>query len=476
VISPERGREGYDALIKDLVASGKVPNRIVHLWLLTADESYRPGSSFFHRNMERGFYSLFFLAQSLGEESVPRPIHMSVVGNGMQKVADEALRYPEKATVLGPVKVIPRELTGITCAAVDVALPKANGLFSDFPLPIHVPNRIQLFGRLGESAKLSLETVVDALEHEVLAVEDNRVVAHRSGQRFERGYDKRPQSSDGAVERRLKERGVYLITGGLGGLGLVVSDYLAKRCRARLVLINRTPMPDRGDWNGWLLKHGADDRISRKIARIRELEAAGAEVMVGAADVTDIEGMREIVEAARGRWGRIDGVLHTAGVVNDNLIQLKSLADCEDVFAPKIHGTAVLDALFEGDELDFFVLFSSTSSVIAPIGQVDYVAANAYLNAYAESRAGKGRTHTVAINWGIWNEVGMAAEALLHPEPPKTKVVEDKPIGHPLFDADGAILDRDALDPRRAPNQKRCGVDPGHRLSRARACSAGRVW
>ena len=84
--------------------------------------SFRPGSSFFHRNLEHGFYSLFFLAQALGDENVPRPLHLTVVSSGMQQVRGEALRYPEKAAALGPCKVIPRELSGVTCSSVDVEL------------------------------------------------------------------------------------------------------------------------------------------------------------------------------------------------------------------------------------------------------------------------------------------------------------------------------------------------------------------
>lgn len=426
VISPERGREGYDALVKDLVASGKVPNRIVHLWLVTADESYRPGSSFFHRNMERGFYSLFFLAQSMGDENVPRPLHITAVMNGGQKVGDEGLPYPEKSTVLGPVKVIPREFQGVTCAAVDLVLPKQNGIITREFL-----TRFQN----GAAGKNSLDSLADALEGDIFSTEENRVVAYRDGQRFERAYEKAPQAAGAALENRFREKGVYFITGGLGGLGLLMADYLAKRYRARLVLIGRTPLPDRNDWDMWLRKYGADDRTSRRIARVRELEAAGAEVITAGADVTDMEGMREAVEAARAKWGAVNGVIHTAGVVNDNLIQLKSLADCEDVFAPKIHGTAVLEEMFKDQDLDFMVLFSSTSSVIAPQGQIDYVAANAYLNAFADSRAHQKKPYVVAINWGIWNEVGMAAEALLAPPQKKTEIVDDKPIAHPMFDA-----------------------------------------
>ena len=119
-LSPEQGAEGYQALVHDILASGRAPSRIVHLWLLTEGESFRPGSSFFHRNQERGFYSLLFLAQALSGQDYPRPLHINVVSAGMQKVGSEPLAYPDMSTVLGPVKVMPREMPGVTCSSIDL--------------------------------------------------------------------------------------------------------------------------------------------------------------------------------------------------------------------------------------------------------------------------------------------------------------------------------------------------------------------
>jgi len=446
VLSPERGREGYDALVKDLVASGKVPNRVAHLWLLTREERFRAGSSFFHTNMERGFYSLFFLAQALGDESVPRPLHITAVSNGMQQVGDEALPYPEKAAALGPVQVIPRELPGITCSSIDLALADAEPAFG----------LRKIFGRDGSGAD-ALERSIDALESELIAAPQNGVIAYRSGERrvlmFERGV---PETEAGA-EPRIRDRGVYFITGGLGGLGLAIARHLAEKASARLVLLGRSALPERDAWDDWLRRHGSEDRVSRRIEQVRALEAKGAEVLVAAGDVTDIEAVRAAAAAARERFGAVHGVIHAAGVVDDDLIQLKSLADVEGVFAPKVHGTVVLDAVFADAGLDFMALFSSTSTVTAPAGQVDYVAANAFLNAYAASRTRPGvGARTIAINWGIWNEVGMAAEALLRPQPVKvgTQQGEAAPVAHPMFDrrssdAQGAPVLASRLSPER---------------------------
>jgi acyl transferase domain-containing protein/thioesterase domain-containing protein/acyl carrier protein len=415
-LSPERGREHYTALLQDLLKQGHAPTRIVHLWMVTADESFRPGSSFFHRNQERGFYSLLFLAQSISDEGLAPPIHLTVVTNGMQQVEDEALVYPEKATVLGPVKVVPREMPGITVTALDVRLPETSArLFGgNFLMGLVDP----FAGR--KSAQGELDRLTDQILADALAPGRNAIVALRGSHRYEESLEPQrlPALEGGAKIRQgaVAEGAVVMITGGLGGLGLLFAEHLATTKKARLVLVGRSELPARSEWDAWLRAYGADDKTSQRIQKIRALEQKGAEVLVAAGDVTIESDVRDVVAAAKQRFGRIDGVLHTAGVIRDALLQQKTLGQCEDVFTPKIHGTLVLDRVLESEPLDFFVLFSSTSSVIAPAGQIDYVAANAFLNAFAQSRRAPGdgrRARPVtAIAWGIWNDVGMAHEAL----------------------------------------------------------------
>ena len=422
-LSPEAGSEGYSALIQDLVANGLTPDRIVHLWLLTEQESFRPGSSFFHRNQEHGFYSLFFLAKALAEENlIDNSIHLSVISNGMQQVQDEALPYPEKATVLGPCKVIPREFSGISCSSVDISLP-SNGKTSLFKKP--------------ENNHKAIEELTQTLELEVQTQANNAVIAYRNGSRWEQCFDKLASTKTPIPNKRLINDGVYFITGGLGGIGFVIAQFLAATYNAKLVLVNRTPLPERSQWAEWLKQHPFDDPISKNIKRVKELEDNGAQVLVLSGDVTDAERMKQIIAEAKETFGAINGVLHAAGFVNDNLIQIKTQSEVEDVFTPKVYGTLVLDEVFRSEKLDFMLLFSSTSTAIAPVGQIDYVAANAFLNAYAQSQSHHKQRYTVAINWGIWNEVGMAADsAMAMGYGPKTQQQVSAPVetNYPLFE------------------------------------------
>ncbi|WP_435257491.1 type I polyketide synthase [Thioclava sp. FR2] len=400
VIAPERGREGFDLLVRDLVQRGRTPNQIIHLWLVTRKENYRPGSSFLHRNIEQGFYALVFLAQAIAEENLPRPLHITVATTGAAQVRGEALNYPEKAMVTGPVRVIPREFPGVSMRLIDVALP-------------------------AQSASIAGAILEEALSS------GEAIAALRGDRRYALGL--KPQA---LPEERLNlpDGAHVLITGGFGGIGLTVAEDLIRRYAAKITLVARRPLPDRGKWQAIVGNAGPDDPVARRILAVQRLEALGGEILVAQADVANVVEMEAAKAAGTDRFGPVQAIVHAAGVVDDGPLLTKSTLEIEEVFAPKLHGTQVLERLFPDGSIAWMVLFASTSTITGPAGQVDYVAANEYLNAYARHRKG-GKTKVVALNWGIWQGVGMAAEALAdrvgRPESPKL------PISQPMLDEMG---------------------------------------
>ncbi|MBL4812148.1 MAG: SDR family NAD(P)-dependent oxidoreductase, partial [Rhodobacteraceae bacterium] len=408
VLAPERGREGYDQLIAELTALGRLPQRIAHFWLVTADEKHRPGGSFFHRVQEQGFWSLFYLMQALAAESADSDLHLLSVTSGAMQVRDERLAYPSKATIAGPIRVIPREFPDVTSSQLDI--------------------------ELGPKGKLSAEQA-EALLEELLAEPANVTAALRGNRRYRLGWKRAALDFDAQLaDLPLKQGATVLLTGGFGGIGLTVAQALISRYRANIVLIGRQELPERDEWSNYLRNVAPNDRVARRIRAVQGLEEAGGQVLTLAADVSNIEEMRAAVAKAEDRFGQISGVVHGAGVIDDAPILAKTSMGIEDVFTPKIHGTQVIDALFADGTLDFLALFSSSSTATAPAGQVDYVAANEYLNGFAKARAGF-KTKVVAINWGIWNGVGMAAEAMQartsRAAPPQ------KPVDQPLLDFAG---------------------------------------
>ncbi|HGG06676.1 MAG TPA: SDR family NAD(P)-dependent oxidoreductase [Aliiroseovarius sp.] len=378
ILPPEMGRAGYDEVIQTLVAEGRPPARIAHFWLVTEDETFRPGSSFFHRNLEQGFFSLLFLAQALADENLTGPLHINVFTTGAAQVANEDLAYPEKATAAGPALVIPREMPGISVASLDLPAP-------------------------GGRKRKNHDRIGDAVLEELLASPASLTAALRDSVRYERDFGPSRLPSDPLAD--ITKGSTWMITGGFGGIGLTIAAELIHRYQARIVLLGRTALPPRADWPR------QTGPIARRIFEIQALEALGGEVLALKADVSNVEEMQAAITATKDRFGPITGVIHAAGAIDDAPLATKSVAAIEEVFTPKIHGTQVLDQLFPDGTLDWLVLFASTSTATAPPGQVDYVAANEYLNAYAKSRAGD-KTRVLALNWGIWADVGMASDAV----------------------------------------------------------------
>ncbi|MER6053455.1 SDR family NAD(P)-dependent oxidoreductase, partial [Streptomyces sp. NPDC001793] len=203
-----------------------------------------------------------------------------------------------------------------------------------------------------------------------------------------------------------------------------MAAWLARSYAARLVLTARTPLPPREQWAALMDDPAADAELRRRVAAVRELEAAGAEVHVEAFDVADPAALAEAVARAERRFGPIEGVLHAAGVAGGGLAQFQQAEAMRRVLVPKVDGTLALASVFRDRSLAFFAVFSSTGALLGSLGQVDYCAANAFLDAWAESADAP--EHTVAIAWDTWRGVGMASaerlpaavlEAHAHHEP-----------------------------------------------------------
>ncbi|GGE20830.1 Acyl transferase domain-containing protein [Gemmobacter megaterium] len=406
VLSPERGREEYDRLLRDLVAHGLAPQRIAHFWLVTDAESFRPGSSFFHRNQEQGFWSLLFLAQALAEENLPRPIHLAAFTTGAAQVKTERLAYPEKATLQGPLRVIPREFPGITCSSLDLVLP----------------------------GKAGAEALTDRILEELLAEPANLSAALRGERRYELALRPLPLTEGAAP---LTQGAAVLLTGGFGGIGLTLAERMVTQLGARIALLTRSAWPDPAHWPE-ILSTDPGGALATRIRAVQHLERLGAQVLVVQGDVCNVEEMRAARLECEWAFGKLDVLIHAAGVVADAPILAKTPAQVEEVFGPKVHGTQVLDQVFPDGSLSLIVAFASTSAVIAPAGQVDYVAANAFLNAWAQARSGK--TRVVALNWGIWSDVGMAAEAVTGRKPAPVAAADVPMLDHATFDAQGNRL------------------------------------
>ncbi len=196
-----------------------------------------------------------------------------------------------------------------------------------------------------------------------------------------------------------RDHGVYLITGGLGGLGLIVARSIAARAQhATLILVGRS------------------EPSSQQSATLAELRALGASADYRRLDVANASSVRELIEHVTREHGGLTGVLHSAGVLRDSYIINKSLSDMQEVLAPKVAGVINLDEATRDLELDVFVLFSSVVSLVGNPGQADYAAANGFMDAYSHYRnrlvaQGQRRGRTLCINWPLWEKGGMQVDS-----------------------------------------------------------------
>jgi acyl transferase domain-containing protein/acyl carrier protein len=201
--------------------------------------------------------------------------------------------------------------------------------------------------------------------------------------------------------------GSYLITGGLGDLGLGVARWMVKQGARRLILLGRTKLPPRSSWN--TVETGS--RLALQVAAIRELEALGAAVHLAPVDVADEKQLSAFLNEFRAEgWPSIRGVVHAAGVLQDGLLSQLDAGAFNTVLRPKMMGGWLLHRLLEDAPLDFFVLFSSAGSLLGQPGQGNYAAANAFMDALAHHRRALGQP-ALSVNWGAWAELGFADRA-----------------------------------------------------------------
>ena len=278
--------DDYKRLIAALQANDLVPDHVIHAWTLAGINSDRSRNDSFKRAQDLGFYSLLFLARTLAKQNFGNELNLFAISNHIQEVHGNETLTPEKSTLLGPCIVIPQEYPNIRVKSIDLELP------------------VQI--------KID-DLTIDRIFGEFFNSDSELFIAYRNAQRWVQTYEQIELNQNDAPVFR--ERGVYLITGGLGNIGYEISKHLAKNYKARLVLVGRSPLPKRKLWETWITSHPVDDPITDKIRKITEVENLGGEVLYLDASVDDLESMRQVLDQAQQHFGDLHGVIHGAGVV-----------------------------------------------------------------------------------------------------------------------------------------------------------------
>ncbi len=372
-IDPLAG-DGYRALLRELSADG-LPDRLIHLWGVEGEAA---GDDDFATWQARGLYSLLHLTRALGEfESASgTERQLCLVADRLFAVEGSDRPRPAKATLQAPALVIPQEKPHLRTRLIEV-----DGAVT--------------------AAQLADELVGG----------DDPVVARRGSARWLPAFEPTPLPAmpDGAAPFPLRQGGTYLLTGGLGGVGLLVGRWLAETFGARLVLVGRTAVPSRESWPRILSESEEGDPLRRRIEALAALEEAGAEVLTPVADVTRRAELAEALARTRQRFGPVHGIFHLAGQAGTETVKLideMRPEDCADQLAAKVEGTAHLAALVEdlpaAERPDFVALFSSNASVLGGLGSLAYSAANLYLDAFATVREGQTGPRWLSLAWDGW--------------------------------------------------------------------------
>ncbi|MDQ1354811.1 MAG: hypothetical protein QG657_5120, partial [Acidobacteriota bacterium] len=379
----------YTRLLNELKQAGLFPERIIHFWNVTEkDCQWEPGF------IGNGFYSLLYLAKAIGKQDFSGEIRLDVVTTNIQEITGNETLIPEKAVILGPLKVIPQEYPFIVCRSIDI--------------------------ELSTPGTLQEKKLLDCLVAEFTAEIDfpDADIAYRGYYRWIKTYEPTRLESPGLVPVQLKYQGVYLITGGYGNIGFTFAEYLARQVRAKLILTGPSPLPAREEWNSWLQTHDADDPISRKIENIRQLESLGGKVLVLTADVADKDAMERGIQKAEETFGTINGFIHAAGTTRGKSaacsIEETTKEECTQQFKPKIQGTLVLAELIANKTLDFCILLSSLSQILGGLGFGAYSAANAFMDVFAFRANRTSPTRWISVNWADWifkHELEIMAQA-----------------------------------------------------------------
>lgn len=374
--------EDYDKLIQVVKEDGFAVTSAIHLWNYSLREVPPEQLLENDRVINQSVYSLLFLAQALVKNDSTYPLNLLLVTQGAYPTsATESIQGLHQSMAGALLRVLALENPQIQAKVVDVT-------HEDLPQ----------------------EKLADLLFQEMKAAPSGEgIVALRNGQRLVRTLDKMdvPSSNDSVP---LQKGETWLITGGTSAVGTEIALSMARKVPINLVLTGRYPLPARQEWEN----PDHDSSTKQRIQAIQELERLGTTVMYQAVDVTDAQGMQQLMENIRSRFGHLNGVIHAAGAVDHSTFKLlqKQPNSIAKVLAPKVQGTIILDAVTRNEPLKFFVMLSSVSASKAEwgAGMGDYAAANTFLDSYAVYRTQCGaQGRSVALNYSLWSNRGMGA-------------------------------------------------------------------
>ncbi len=329
--------------------------------------------------LNSGAHALLGFARVLAPVSQGRHVRLTSVSSDAFSVTGNEVVDPSSTALLGPIKVIPLEYSGISTSLIDI-------------------DRQSDLGQL--------RTVLSGQSQPVLAVRGTRC--------WSPGVVLDEQALPGDNDLPIRQGGHYLLVGGLGGVGLSIAGYLAENFGAKLTLTSRSgrPVPV-SDSDSGQPGTGENSEAQRRLDLLEAIEAKACAVSIHQADAADPEQMSAVIQAAVAQNGPINGVFFGAGVADQaGAIHRRSHRAADDAVSAKVYGAGALSTALQGHQTDFVLLSSSIASELYHnrFGQVGYVTANSYIEAFAHFGAFD-TDRLVTVAWDDWTDIGMSVRA-----------------------------------------------------------------
>lgn len=374
-ITPREAKD-YQLLLESLAADNIVIGQILHLWTYDNYVGEVKSKDALEEAQKQGIYSLLFIVQALAKvQGYDNSVQLLFISTHIQSISSTDPIAYEKSAVLGLLKTIPQELPSLNCRHIDLPFAEVE------------TNGAYILQELQISSK-------------------EREVAYRNGQRLVPRLEKVDLAREPKSSIPFKQGGTYLITGGLGGIGIEIARYLLKHYQARLLLVGRTPIPHKSTWNVHLEK---EDGIAQRIKAYQELEQLGGEIIYEAVDICDLKQLQIIVEKAKSRWGKnLDGIIHLAGTFHEQLVLEETQENFAAVLRPKMLGAWALHQLVKDNKDSIFINFSSAHGFFGSTAVGAYAAANSFLDCFSHYQNSHSQLASYCLAWSMWDDTGMS--------------------------------------------------------------------
>ncbi len=361
--------EDYKNLFEDLQKQNALPDRIIHTWNIFGNGN--DGQNNFNASLNNGFFSLINIAKAINNVEIKNAINIDIITSNIFDVTGQEELSPQKAMLLGAAKVIQQEIKNIFTRVIDI------------------------------DATKNISRIIP----EIFSNTNEHIVAYRKNYRWLQIFENLELNNE-TDNSLLKKQGVYVITGGLGRIGLVFAEYLAKEYNAKIVLLDRFVLPEESNWEEYLKSHSEEDNLYPRIKKLLEIKKEASGLHVINSDVSDENSLKSAIDSTLECFGKINGIIHAAGLVGDGAVKLINdinKNNFEEQLAAKVNGTINLSKLAKDFVPDFILFQSSLASILGGLGFASYSAVNNFIDTFVvQQSSGKNKTKWITVNWDAW--------------------------------------------------------------------------